>query len=253
MKNIIKFYEKGSIEILHGQSSHCFPLHSHESFCVGAITKGTASFTINNDTRLLTTSTIFIIPSNTGISITTDSEYNYITICFKNELKKQVENIKFNKYFIELRYTEDLLVLCDIFKKDNDENRFLNSILKLINSAIEPNSPLERKKSNETIFLVCEYIKKNANQKFDLDSLAKSFYLSKYHLIRIFKKEMGVTPHQYYIQAKMRIIKAEIFHVPSETTLATELNLFDESHLCKLFKRQMGLSIKDYKNNLIRK
>jgi len=39
MKNYINFYEKGSIEIVFGQSSHCFPLHSHESFCVGIITK----------------------------------------------------------------------------------------------------------------------------------------------------------------------------------------------------------------------
>jgi quercetin dioxygenase-like cupin family protein len=81
---------------IYEQSRHCFPLHSHESFCVGAITKGTALFTINNNKRLLKESMAFIIPSNTGISIIADSEYNYITICFKNELKRRVENIKSN-------------------------------------------------------------------------------------------------------------------------------------------------------------
>jgi len=252
MKNIIKFYEKGSVEIVYGQSSHCFPLHSHESFCVGAIITGTALFTINNTKLLLKESMAFILPSNTGISITTDSRYNYITICFKNELKKRMENIKINKYFIEMKFTEDMLVLSDIFKKDNDENQFLNSILKLINSAIEPNCLLKRSQSNDTILLVCEYIKKNAAQKFDLDKLSKSFYLSKYHLIRIFKKEMGVTPNQYYIEAKMRIIKSKIFNVQSATNLAVNLNLSDQSHLCKLFKKQMGISIQDYKKNLIR-
>jgi AraC-like DNA-binding protein len=253
MKNDIKFYEKGSVEIVYGQSRHCFPLHSHESFCVGAITKGTAIFTINNNKRLLKESMAFIIPSNTGISIIADSEYNYITICFKNELKRQVENIKFNNYFIEFKFSKEILVLCDEFKINNDENQFLNSILKLINSAIEPVFPLKRSKSNEIVLLICEYIKENAAEKFDLDKLAKSFYLSKYHLIRIFKKEMGVTPNQYYIQAKMRIIKAKIFNVQSKTNLATSLNLSDQSHLCKLFKKQMGISILDYKNNIIRK
>lgn len=252
MKNHLRFYEKGSVEILSGQSNHNFPLHSHESFCVGAIIKGTALFNINNSECVLKESMAFIIPPNTGISITANSRYSYITICFKNHLKERVENIHFNKYFIQMKFTEDMLVLCDIFKKNNNETQFLNSILELINDAIEPNNLLPRNQSNEVVPLICEYIKKNATQKFNLDELAKSFYLSKFHLIRIFKKEMGVTPHQYYIQAKIRIVKAEILNVKSETNLAANLNLYDQSHLCKLFRKQMGISIQDYKKNLTR-
>ena len=151
-----------------------------------------------------------------------------------------------------MKFTEEMLVLCDIFKRNRNENQLLNSILKLINNVIEPDTLLQRNQSNENILLICEYIKKNSTQKFDLDKLAKSFYLSKFHLIRIFKKEMGVTPNQYHIQAKIRLIKAEMFNVQSETDLAMNLNLYDQSHLCKLFKRQMGISIKDYRMNRIR-
>jgi AraC-like DNA-binding protein len=253
MKNSINFYEKGSVEILHGKSTHCFPLHSHESFCVGVIKKGEALFNINNKKKVLKENMIFIVPSNTGISINADCEYNYITICFKNELKKLVENIHFNKYFIEMNLGDDILLLCDIFKRNNDEDEFLNSILKIISSAINKDFSLQRDKTYETVLSVSEYIKKHASDKFDLDELAKTFYLSKYHLIRTFKKEMGVTPNQYYLQEKMRIIKAEIFKIKSETDLAVKLNLSDQSHLCKLFKKQMGISIQDYRKNFIRK
>ena len=62
MKNIIKFYEKGSVEIVYGQSSRSCHLHSHESFCVGAIMKGEALFNINNNEHLLKESMAFIIP-----------------------------------------------------------------------------------------------------------------------------------------------------------------------------------------------
>ncbi|SHK27718.1 AraC-type DNA-binding protein [Clostridium cavendishii DSM 21758] len=253
MKNIIKFYEKGSVEILYGESSHCFPLHSHECFCVGAITKGSALFTINNSKCLLKEPMLFILPSNTGISITTNSQYNYITICFKNELKKQIENLHFNKYFLTLQSNDEILTLCDTFRENNDEIQLLTSILKLINNTITNNSLIEKNQPNETVLSICEYIKKNATENFDLDTLAKSFYLSKFHLIRIFKKEMGVTPYQYYIQSKMRVIRKEVFDVKSETDLAVNLNLSDSSHLCKIFKRQMGISIQDYKKNLVRK
>lgn len=253
MRNIIKFYEKGSVEILYGKSTHCFPLHSHESFCVGVIKKGEVLFNINNSKKVLKENMVFIVPSNTGISINADSEYNYITICFKNELKMLVESIHFNKYFIEINLGKEIVLLCDSFKKNNDEEEFLKSILKLISSAINKDSLLQRDKTYDTVLLISEYIKKHATEKFDLDKLAKAFYLSKYHLIRMFKKEMGVTPNQYYIQAKMRIVKAEIFKIQSETDLAVNLNLSDQSHLCKLFKKQMGISIQDYKKNLIKK
>lgn len=253
MKNIVKFYEKGSVEILHGQSGHCFPLHSHESFCVGAVTKGSALFTINNISCLLKESMIFIIPSNTGISIKADSKYDYITVCFKNELKKEVENISFSKYFIEMKSPEEMWELCETFKSNNDEKQFLSSIINLISSAIESDSQFIKTQKNETILLIAQYIKKNADKKFDLDELATSFHLSKYHLIRCFKKEMGVTPNQYHIQAKMRILKAIIHNSKSETDLAHNLNLVDQSHLCKQFKKLMGVSIQSYKKNLTKK
>lgn len=253
MKNHIEFYEKGSVEIVYGKSSHHFPLHSHESFCVGCILNGEAEFTINNSKCLLKKSMAFILPSNTGISITTDTKYDYITICFKNELKRQVDRIRFNNYFIKMDSQNDMFALCNIFKKDNDESKFLKSILKLISNSIDHNISSQNNASNNIVPLICNYIKENACEKFNLDSLAKEFFISKYHLIRMFKKEMGVTPYQYYIQAKMRIIKTEIFHTQSETNLAMDINLSDESHLCKVFKRQMGISIKDYKNNLTKK
>jgi AraC-like DNA-binding protein len=253
MKNNVKFYEKGSVEILDGESNHCFPRHSHESFCVGAITNGSALFTINNISCLLKEAMIFIVPSNTGIAITTDSKYEYITICFKNELKKQVENIRFSKYFIQMKQPEDMWVLCEAFKSSHDEKQFLDSIRNLISSAMETEPSSTRETKNETALLIAEYIKKNADKKFDLDELARAFHLSKYYLIRLFKKEMGVTPNQYHIQAKMRILKSYIYDSESKTNLAQDLNLVDQSHLCKQFKKLMGVSIQNYKKNLIKK
>lgn len=123
----------------------------------------------------------------------------------------------------------------------------------MINSAIATDSLVKKTSPNDTVLLICEYINQNAAKNFSLDILAESFYLSKYHLIRMFKREMGITPYQYYIQAKMGIIRKQIFNGKSETDLAINLNLSNSSHLCKIFKRQIGISIHDYKKNLIKK
>jgi YesN/AraC family two-component response regulator len=132
---------------------------------------------------------VLIIPPNTGISITATSQYDYIIICFKNELKKQLENILFNKYFLKIKSNDEIFTLCDIFKENNNKKQLLNSILTLINSTIITNSLVKKTSPNNTVLLICEYIKQNATKSFSLDILAESFYLSKFHLIRMFKKK----------------------------------------------------------------
>ena len=38
-----------------------------------------------------------------------------------------------------------------------------------------------------------------------VDEIAEAIHLSKYYLERLFKREMGITPHQYYTQALTQI------------------------------------------------
>jgi AraC-like DNA-binding protein len=63
---------------------------------------------------------------------------------------------------------------------------------------------------------------------------------------------MGVTPNQYYIQAKMYLVKREIMDYRKEIDLALDLNFSDQSHLCNFFKKQMGISLQDYKKSFQR-
>ena len=40
LSNQIRFYLLGDIEIIDGVSSHSFPKHSHQQFCLGILKKG---------------------------------------------------------------------------------------------------------------------------------------------------------------------------------------------------------------------
>ena len=249
MKNNLHFYEHGNVEILYGKSNHCFPMHSHECFCIGAVLDGNVSFNINNHEKLLKKSDIFIIPSNTAVKFESDSTYEYITICFKNELKTKSCSLYFNDYYVSDKDSERFMSLCSNFKDNNDEDEFFNSILELVSDVVSHKYENENTCSNTVVADICRYIIDHADQKFDLDELSKTFFISKFHLIRIFKKEMGITPNQYHMQAKMRILKSEILKDKSETSLAMDLNLSDKSHMCKMFRKYMGISIQSYKKN----
>lgn len=249
MKNKISFYESGSIEILYARSSHCFPLHSHESFCIGLVVDGQVDFEIDNKKKSLRKNMMFIIPSNTSILINTESEYKYITICIKNKLKDKLNSTNFSDYFLNIDNSSSVISICDKFKKDNDENYFIDSLLKIIDKVIIKENIPKNDTENDIVPKICSYIINHADDKFDLDILANKFFISKYHLIRIFKNSMGVTPKQYHTQAKIRLLKSQILKNKSETSLAINLNMTDSSHMCKIFKKYMGISIKSYQKN----
>lgn len=248
MKNQISFYEKDSVEILFASSDHTFPLHSHECFCFGVVEEGCVTFTIDGNRRLLNPGMAFIIPSNVGVSICAEGRYRYITICIKSGWKDDIKNLEFKDYFLTFATSSRIHEMCTDYIKKGSAKAFVQSIITLMKPVIVKDSgKSERSETSGVIKIAAEYICKHAEEKFSLDELAGAVHVSKYYLVKLFKKEMGVTPNQYYIQAKIRIAKKKIKSPQKEVDVAMDLNFNDQSHLCNLFKKQMGISLQDYK------
>ena len=96
-----------------------------------------------------------------------------------------------------------------------------------------------------------EYIRQHLYEPFNLEQVASYLHISKYHFIRKFKQKVGVTPNQYYIQAKIYAAKQALKQNEKETDVAANLNFSDQSYLCNVFKKQMGISMKDFKQNFV--
>lgn len=50
---------------------------------------------------------------------------------------------------------------------------------------------------NERISQLLQYIQKNLPEELSIDTLAEQFYLSKYHMMRLFRENTGTTIHAY--------------------------------------------------------
>jgi len=250
MKNQIDFYEKNSIEILFASSSHTFPLHSHECFCFGVVEEGCVTFSINGNRMMLLPGMAFIIPSNVGVSIQADGHYRYITICMKDKWKEYMKHLEFKGYFLTFSSSMRIHEMCLDYIKSGFAEEFVQLIVTLMQPVVVKGlEKCERKASGGIVEVAGEYIYSHAQEKFSLDALASAVCVSKYYLVKLFKREMGVTPNQYYIQAKIRMAKEKIMSPQKEVDMAMELNFNDQSHLCNLFKRQMGISLQNYKKS----
>ena len=261
VKNDIKMYEKGSIEILHAKSQQSLPLHSHECFCFGVVLGGEADFIIGDKKKFLREGMTFLIPSNTGVTIDTPNGYSYITICLKNEIKDRLMQYSYNNFFPQggerkcdpesENAAASINDICVRFIEDGCEERFLDSIAEYIYAGADKDCRPAADARDKEFFMQGEaYIKSHLTEKFDLDELSSYVHVSKYHFIRIFKKYAGVTPNQYYNQAKLFKVKQKLRENEKESDVAADLNFPDQSYLCNMFKRHMGISMKDFKNNI---
>lgn len=93
-----------------------------------------------------------------------------------------------------------------------------------------------------------QYIVEHSS-RFDIYSLSKFLSLSKYHLIREFKKKFGLSPYQYYLNCRIKKVRQGLLSHHSLPDLAYSLGFSHQSHMCNDFKKYMGISPSDYQKS----
>ena len=86
-------------------------------------------------------------------------------------------------------------------------------------------------------------------EKLNLNDIAEKIHISKSNIIRIFKKQYGITPYEYLIQIK--ISAAKLLLKDTKMTIkeiADRLNISDEHYFSTLFLSRVGMRPKDYRN-----
>ncbi len=117
----------------------------------------------------------------------------------------------------------------------------LNMILK--HSLIKPD--LEIKKSlllNDII----EYINDHIDEEIPVDRLSEHVFLSKYHLLREFKKQSGTTIHKYIVQKKLILAKELILKGIPVLDVYKQCGFGDYSNFFRAFKKEYGVTPKSF-------
>jgi AraC-like DNA-binding protein/mannose-6-phosphate isomerase-like protein (cupin superfamily) len=92
------------------------------------------------------------------------------------------------------------------------------------------------------------YMKQNLYMNISLDDMAHHFSLSKDHFTKLFKKQYGFTPVDYFIHMKMqRACKLLTTTQEPIKAIAQELGYQDYYYFSRLFKNKIGISPKMYK------
>ena len=92
------------------------------------------------------------------------------------------------------------------------------------------------------VLLSREYLEEHAQENVTLQALAQSAGLSAFHLCRVFREAVGMTPHAYQTQVRVRRAKSLLRAGQPITLAAAEAGFYDQAHLTRHFKRIVGLT-----------
>ena len=87
-----------------------------------------------------------------------------------------------------------------------------------------------------------EYLQEHAAENVTLEALSRFAGLSAFHLCRVFRQTVGMTPHAYQTQVRIRRAKSLLRAGLPITMVAGQAGFYDQAHLTRHFKRIVGLT-----------
>ncbi|MES2940787.1 MAG: AraC family transcriptional regulator [Pseudomonadota bacterium] len=107
----------------------------------------------------------------------------------------------------------------------------------------QPRTPLDRVGNEKTRLRIAhEFVRANFMRDFSIDELSQAAGLSRFHLMRAFRKEFGLPPHAYANQLKLIVAKQKLQAGLAPADVAVDVGFYDQSHLTRLFKRAFDLT-----------
>ena len=108
--------------------------------------------------------------------------------------------------------------------------------------------------SNDLICNILKYIDSHLIEKISVDDLCKEFHYNRFYIMKLFKKEMGVTII-YYINA-LRIFNSAMQIIQNKdiyfTKIALDNGFISLEYFSEIFKSIMHVNPKIFKNSLNR-
>ena len=84
-----------------------------------------------------------------------------------------------------------------------------------------------------------------------IDNIAEVATMSKFHFIRQFRLQFGITPHQYVLSCRVNLARKLIESGRPLNQTAFDAGFADDSHLNRHFKRIYGVTPKRFQKQLI--
>ena len=243
--------------------THC---HEHWEFTI--ITKGKVLHKIGGLERIVNESTLLVIRPDDIHSLHkfNNNDINYINIGVKDEPLKTILSTLSNSlydsllkgpyiefeisrsttaYFINMFNKFQTTVHNEHASDDFLSTMFISVIRELL---LCVNISKQTQNYSTTVKEFIEHMRKPENLTLSIESIIKNMNYSHCHIIRLFKKETGTTPSQYFLKIKLNYARAllETSNL-SVLEIASTVGFSSLGHFTEVFKNQYSLPPANYR------
>ncbi|MFC8150092.1 AraC family transcriptional regulator [Bacillus paralicheniformis] len=238
-----------------------FPNHFHEYFVIGFIEKGQRYLLCKGEEYIINQGDLVLFnPYDTHsceqidgkaldyrcINVMPDVMRRFVKeITGTDSLPYFTENVLF-RHELNASLKELHIQILQKEKALKKEELFLNLLEELIRTysdvAFLENAP----EPSDEVKAVCGYLESHYQENITLEHLSKLTGWSKYHLLRSFTKQKGISPYSYLETVRINHAKKLLEEGVKPIDAAFQTGFSDQSHMTKFFKRQVGLTPKQY-------
>ena len=150
-------------------------------------------------------------------------------------------------YFPGLDIKKDLEQIIELAKDTTADHTV--TMLEVINRIFFKMYEYNSKRSSQSDAVkIKDYIDMRITEDFSLDEVEKLLEKSQSQIIRIFKKQYGITPYAYHLDKRIEVAKELLLGTSLKVKeIAEYLNFYDEYYFSNIFLRKTGQTPSHYR------
>jgi AraC-like DNA-binding protein len=132
-----------------------------------------------------------------------------------------------------------------------------HALLEAIQSELDPpaSTPLpirSTRRDRDRAIAAAGFMEAHAEQPLDLATVARRVELSPFHFLRLFRRELGLTPHQHLIRSRIRRAIERLVETDLPVTdIALEVGFEDLSNFVRTFHRHVGCAPSAFRRKIL--
>jgi AraC-like DNA-binding protein len=237
-----------------------FARHFHSVPAIGVVEKGSMNCYCRKSSHILPSGTVLLLnPGEVHAPGPAHSlEWSFRVFFFEDEMfharsTDLARNVlRFSKPFVEdRRLAARLLWLHRKLETHGTSLDLESSMFEVFTRVARKHScaPVQIRRSGHEqskIRKVLDYMNAHLGRDITLNDLATVAQFSPYHLLRTFRRSVGLTPHAYLIQIRIEEGKRLLRMGNSISDVSASTGFADQSHFTRNFKRIMGVTPGQY-------
>ncbi len=251
-------------------------LHSHNYYEFYFFLEGNVSIQINDTEHTLKPGNMILIPPNTphrALIHTIDIPYRRFVFWISETFFQQLEQESPDYvYIMKLACAEgycafyyDIIAFnalqsrifqlleeihSDRFGKTAKISLCVQELILHLNRTIYEQKHINSPEKEQNLYRnLTQYIETHLDEDLSLDRLSGEFYVSKYHISHVFKENLGISIHQYITKKRLIMCRDSLVSRQEISKLYTKFGFKDYSCFYRAFKKEFGMSPKEYRDS----